>query len=509
MSNLREIYASFKEKYSDDKIGFSKFCSLRPKWCVGAGGSGTHAVCVCTHHQNTILLLNAVNWDITYKDLIEKIVCDSSSNECMVHRCANCPGSDEVKRFIVEELHDFDDEDEFVFNQWESTDRPQMITQSMYKDEYINMVVKRINDLTSHSFLAKCQAKFLKNLKENLLPHECIILGDFAENYEFVVQDEIQSFHWAKDSCTLHPIVMYYKDSNSNSIQCKSFCFLSEDRQHDTCFVYEIQRQITNNIKENFPYIRKIFYFSDGCTAQYKNCKNFTNLCNHYTDFKIHAEWIFFATSHGKSPCDGIGGTVKRLTAKESLQRTTENQILSVEKMYEFCTKNIKGIHFYLIPLSDLDNVRESLKPRFAMAKTLSGTRSYHHYKPLSTRSIGFKRTSEDESFLAMDIVTGVIETTHKQILVNDLTLHTFVACRYDSFWWIGVINKIDKEQNDVKIQFMHPHGPSKRFTWPSSDDVCWIPTANILTQINVPTTRTGRIYDINLADYNKILALF
>ena len=30
---------------------------------------------------------------------------------------------------------------------------------------------------------------------------------------------------------------------------------------------------------------------------------------------------VFFANSHGKQPCDGIGGTVKRLTAKASLQR--------------------------------------------------------------------------------------------------------------------------------------------------------------------------------------------
>ena len=39
-----------------------------------------------------------------------------------------------------------------------------------------------------------------------------------------------------------------------------------------------------------------------------------------------------FATSHGKQPCDGIGGTVKRLTAKASLQRPINNQILDAQK---------------------------------------------------------------------------------------------------------------------------------------------------------------------------------
>ena len=38
-----------------------------------------------------------------------------------------------------------------------------------------------------------------------------------------------------------------------------------------------------------------------------------TNLCSHHDDFGLYAEWHFFATSHRKSPCDGVGGTVKRL----------------------------------------------------------------------------------------------------------------------------------------------------------------------------------------------------
>ena len=35
-------------------------------------------------------------------------------------------------------------------------------------------------------------------------------------------------------------------------------------------------------------------------------------------------EWIFFATSHGKSPCDGIGGTLKRVAYQESLKQVTK-----------------------------------------------------------------------------------------------------------------------------------------------------------------------------------------
>ena len=34
--------------------------------------------------------------------------------------------------------------------------------------------------------------------------------------------------------------------------------------------------------------------------------------------FALNAKWNFFATSHGKNAYDGVGGTVKRLTAHEA-----------------------------------------------------------------------------------------------------------------------------------------------------------------------------------------------
>ena len=64
-----------------------------------------------------------------------------------------------------------------------------------------------------------------------------IILGDFADNYQFNVQDEIQGFHWSKIYCTLHPIVIYFLDNEGN-LQHHSLCFISDDNTHDTAFVY-------------------------------------------------------------------------------------------------------------------------------------------------------------------------------------------------------------------------------------------------------------------------------
>jgi hypothetical protein len=50
-------------------------------------------------------------------------------------------------------------------------------------------------------------------------------------------------------------------------------------------------------------------------------------LINHKNDFGITAEWHFFATSHGESSCDAVGGTIKQPAARASLQHPYDKQI--------------------------------------------------------------------------------------------------------------------------------------------------------------------------------------
>ena len=69
LCNLQELYTAFKEKHPNVNIGFSKFCALRPKWCVLAGSKMAQSVYVCSAHQNIVLLVDAMDWGLTYKDL--------------------------------------------------------------------------------------------------------------------------------------------------------------------------------------------------------------------------------------------------------------------------------------------------------------------------------------------------------------------------------------------------------------------------------------------------------
>lgn len=326
-------------------------------------------------------------------------------------------------------------------------DRTKLVMQSMNVEEYIDILIEAIDALTPHSYIAKCQAKYLKNRKEDL-PQDClIVLGDFAENYTFVVQDEVESFHWSKQHCTLHPIVLYYKE-NGKLLQ-KSFCILSHDLEHDTSFVYDIQRELLKIIRTEMPSVNKVENFSNGCAGQYKN---FKNLCSHKADFAINANWTFFATSHGKSACDGIGGTVKRLTARASLQRPLSEQILSVSAILSFFQENISNIRFLFISKDRMTEVRRELKTRFASGHTVPGTRSYHYFEPQTANVIAYKRTAEDDVFTGTLNITG--ESQNVSVSMSTISLNDYVACRYDEKWWIGLVEEVSKEECDFKISF-------------------------------------------------------
>ncbi|GBN79207.1 hypothetical protein AVEN_75562-1 [Araneus ventricosus] len=268
------------------------------------------------------------------------------------------PGMKDVAKF-----EDYDDEDIVEYNQWVSTDRTEMIRCSTSVGELIEKLVEKLNKLIPHSYIAKSQSSFFKNLKGTASSNTAVVSMDFSENYAFTIQDEAQGYHWNSNSCTIHPVMIHCKDT-SNVKLIIPLCIISDDLKRDVSMVYEIQKNVTGFLKENYPHITNIHYFSDGCAGQYKNKYNFMNLCLHEKDFKLKAQWSFFATSHGKTECDGIGGTVKRLARKQSLQQHLDRQITTTNELFEFCKVNIANITFQHISKEAVDSTSLTLESR-------------------------------------------------------------------------------------------------------------------------------------------------
>lgn len=174
--------------------------------------------------------------------------------------------------------------------QWVSTDRANLITEVLPFEEFLEVLIEKPMSLKKHHYIFKVQSTHLNDLKESMTE-------DFAENFIFVIQNEIQSYHWNNPQIILHPFVYYYL--NNGEICHRSLCIISDCLDHSTVAGHCFQKHLTEDVKKTAPFVEKIIYFSDGVGSQYENKKSFLNVCHHSKVFGLLVEWHFFATSHG------------------------------------------------------------------------------------------------------------------------------------------------------------------------------------------------------------------
>ena len=98
----------------------------------------------------------------------------------------------------------------------------------------------------------KSLSEFLRRYEIELRNNTALILLDLAEKFKFIVQDEVQAFHWTNLQCTLDPIVVYYRFNGE--ICCNLFSILS-DTLHDVNMIHEIRRLVTENLEIELPHI--------------------------------------------------------------------------------------------------------------------------------------------------------------------------------------------------------------------------------------------------------------
>lgn len=406
LCNLNELYTQFKEENMNMKIGFSKFAQLRPKHCVLAGSSRTHTVCTCLHHENIKLMILGANIKkITnserlslsnYKDCINATMCKEPKVECHERRCNTCPDMTKMKEYLIN-IFDKNCVSEVKFDLWQQTNRCTLETLVYDVDSFVTDFCERLEKLKVHDFISRQQTNFFNKLKEELSEGEFIITFDFAENYAFIKQNSVQSFHWNNNQATVFTIVMYYREDEK--VNHKSMVVISDDLRHNTVAVYAYQNIIIQYIKDTFKDIRKIYYFTDGASQHFKNRNNFCNLAAHKNEFDIEAEWHFHATAHGKGACDGVGGNLKRLAARYSLQGPLSQHILNAKDLFNWAAKNMKETQIFYSSKEEHDAREAFLKPRFENSVQIKGTLHYHAYIPTSDNKLIVKTYSSSDDF--------------------------------------------------------------------------------------------------------------
>ena len=151
---------------------------------------------------------------------------------CWLIECKDCEDSEFLLYMFKEKLKSyFEDKgtDNVTIHQWVNTDRSNLDVKTMKVDDFIDLLFDLMSNLRPHHFIAKDQTKYFIESRENLQPSEVIVSGDFSENYNFIVQNCSQSFHWNNGGCTVHPWQVYYRIEGKEGVFHKSYAMISDE----------------------------------------------------------------------------------------------------------------------------------------------------------------------------------------------------------------------------------------------------------------------------------------
>jgi hypothetical protein len=130
------------------------------------------------------------------------MVCDIYNQSCMIDGCSNCPGEEAVKKILVLSGEDEMLQTDVKYAQWVTTDRCDLITIIGSYADFVDKLVNKLTILKTQHFISSNQAT------------------------------------WVNEQVTLHPFVLYYRDSETQTLKSDSMCIISESLQHNTIAVH-------------------------------------------------------------------------------------------------------------------------------------------------------------------------------------------------------------------------------------------------------------------------------
>ena len=162
---------------------------------------------------------------------------------------------------------------------------------------------------------------------------------DFAENYTFSPQKEIQSEYYHLDQVSIFVHILYRhaelvidgfdSDENNREVIKEYHFYISDDRTHDTCFFQHCFNVIYNELLKRRVTFKEHWVWSNGCANQFKSTRSLFWLYHFHKRTEIRHTWNFFETGHGKGEHAGVGACVKHALRRHQLNHSdSDMQIL-------------------------------------------------------------------------------------------------------------------------------------------------------------------------------------
>ena len=144
---------------------------------------------------------------------------------------------------------------------------------------------------------------------------------------------------------TLHSIVLNYNDNGE--LKHKGYVIVSNTLVYSASTVAAFLDELYRELKIAFPSLQKVHYWTDSPSSQYRNRFMFYTLAKHKQLYGCDAQWNYFEAGHGKSACDGLGGTTKRKADESSRQGNTviQNSEDFYAWAYQSSMKDVKFLY--------------------------------------------------------------------------------------------------------------------------------------------------------------------
>ena len=186
--------------------------------------------------------------------MVDKTVCALPSEDCYNRRCDNCCNINVSDIFIIDT--DIDEQADTAWSLWTiANNHVELQHLSGSFRTLIDQLNVRWPAFVTHCYVTRQQRDYIKAIKmSSSFSTFAVVQMDFAENFSFVVQKEIQSAYWNQKQATIYTTVISVGTDHRNVV------IISNRMVHDTSFVYCAQKLIVSFVREKYPTIQKIKY---------------------------------------------------------------------------------------------------------------------------------------------------------------------------------------------------------------------------------------------------------
>ena len=369
--------------------------------------------CLCDVCDNVDMLLAAIKTSMSRNgvlvpqelmdksSLVKNSVCSINDFKCLDRQCDKCSALSGARQLLHEWLMS-DDHIKIEYLKWgrhtelvkgKDVVKMKKAAHSGPRWELAMELGRYLETYPLHLKLAMSQMSAYKDCKTSLKDNEALIIVDFAENFTCKQFAEAQSAYYARNSVTVHPMVILF--SESSAVKRDSVIVISDDLKHDSSAVKVFVQQLADHVKTHYPHINHLIFWSDGAGCQYKSRQPMHNIC-HSFGAKFSITWNFYGSRHGKSEADGESAVVKnyldRCIKAEQLTLDTAfscYQQLAASHLATTQTDNTLR-HFYFVDFALVQAERDAMSPVCAIPQV----RKIHQVQTVEKAVLSYRRLS-------------------------------------------------------------------------------------------------------------------